>query len=136
MQPKNTSSREVGAQKLLTSGAVNLYVGQRYALVQGMSGKVYRVTKDGCTCPDRQRRGQTCKHEIACRQLCEEFKACKAAAQRGETIRPSRHLLQAIRWSAKVTQGIRGNSAGCRDCGRPTSQSLCSDCLFGQRGAA
>ena len=128
MSKSQSTTREAKAQELITTGAVTLYVGKGYATVRGSGAAVYTVVKTGCTCPDRVKRGQTCKHEIASRLLCEEFKACKAAAQRGETVRPSRHLLQALRWPVK--------KAGCRECAAPTDFDICSGCFFGQVAAA
>ncbi len=130
MQRNHNNSREAKAQELLQSGAVSLFVGQGYALVQGSGSNVYRVTKDGCTCPDRQKRGQPCKHEIACRQLCAEYRELKAKADQGERIRPSSALLQAIRWPEKP------KATGCKECGAPTDFDVCSGCFFGQREAA
>ena len=132
MATKNTSSRETKAQELLHNGAVSLFVGRGYALVQGSGSNVYRVTKDGCTCPDRQKRGLPCKHEIAVRSLCGEYWAWKAKAEQGETIRPSTALLQAIRWPErpKATE-----PTGCKECGAPTDFDICSGCFFGQVAA-
>ena len=133
MARNTTTSREAKAQELLDSGAVQLHIGLGVATVQGSGGSVYRVSRGtGCDCPDRQRRGQTCKHEIAAKQLCDEYKACRTAAERGETIRPSRHLLQAIRWPTFARAKVRG----CKECGAPTDFDVCSGCFFGQRGAA
>ncbi len=130
MQRNHNNSREAKAQELLQSGAVSLFVGQGYALVQGSGSNVYRVTKDGCTCPDRQKRGQPCKHEIAVRSLCSEYRAWNAKAEQGERIRPSSALLQAIRWPEKP------EATGCQECGAPTDFDVCSGCFFGQRDAA
>ena len=124
MARNTNTSREAKAQELLDTGAVSLYVGQGYALVQGSGANVYRVTRDGCTCPDRQKRGQPCKHEIAVRSLCGEYRAWKAKAEQGETIRPSTALLQAIRWPEKP------KPTSCRDCGTLTRQDLCANCLL------
>ena len=127
MATKSNTSRETKAQELLDTGAVSLYVGQGYALVQGSGANVYRVTRDGCTCPDRQKRGQPCKYEIACRQLCAEYRDLKAKAEQGERVRPSTALLRAIRWPVK--------EVGCKECGAPTDFDLCSGCFFGQVAA-
>ena len=86
------------------------------------------MVKTGCTCPDRVKRGQTCKHEIAVKHLCDEYHRLKLAAERGERVRPSRHLLQAIRWPTKAT--------GCRECGAATQYDLCANCLLIGRVAA
>ena len=134
MPTKNTTSRETKAQALLESGAVELYIGLGVATVQGSKGTIYHVSRGtGCDCPDRIRRDQPCKHELAVKQLCDEYHRLKLAAQRGEKVRPSRHLLQALRWPVKKTggQGVQfAPHTGCRECGRPTQQDLCSDCLF------
>ncbi len=122
MAPKNTS-RETKAQELLTSRAVSLFVGKGYADVQGSGTNVYRVTKDGCTCPDAAQRGRPCKHEIAVQSLCGEYRAWQVKAGQGERIRPSSALLQALRWPVKET--------GCGECGAPTDFDLCSGCFFG-----
>ena len=142
MATKNTSSREARAQELITTGAVTLFVGERYAEVRGSKGETYKVTHEACACPDFTRRGIECKHRLACRELCRQYRELKAAAQRGETVRPSRHLLQALRWPVKAdvisTDNVAnvGNVSGCCECGRPTSQDLCADCFFGQKVAA
>ncbi len=130
MPTKNTTSREVRAQELINTGAVTLFVGERYAEVKGSKGETYKVTHEACTCPDFTRRGVECKHRLACRELCRQYRACKAAAQRGETIRPSTALLQAVRWPEKP------KATGCRECGAPTDFDICSGCFFGQRAAA
>ena len=58
MSKRDSTTREARAQALLNTGAVSLFVGQGYALVQGSGSNVYRVTKDGCTCPDAAQRGR------------------------------------------------------------------------------
>ena len=123
MATKSNTSREAKAQELLNSGAVSLYVGQGYALVQGSGSNVYRVTKDGCTCPDATGRGAVCKHELAVRTLCQEYRRLKAAAARGEVVRPTSALIQALDWQFKP--------APCRTCGRPTVHDECADCFLG-----
>ncbi len=128
MPTKNTTSREAKAQELINTGAVMLFVGERYAEVRGSKGETYKVTHESCECPDFQKRQVECKHRIACRQLCQEYRELKAKAAAGETIRPSRHLLQALRWPVK--------KAGCRECGAPTDFDICSGCFFGQQAAA
>ena len=133
MATKNTTSREAKAQELITTGAVTLFVGERYFLVHATNSEIYTVTHESCECPDFTRRGIECKHRLACRELCRQYRELKAAAQRGEKVRPSRHLLQALRWPVKKTggQGVQfAPHTGCRECGRPTQQDLCSDCLF------
>ena len=125
MATKNTSSREAKAQELLNGGAISLYVGKGYALVQGSGGRVYQVGSTGCTCPDATSRQVTCKHELAVRQLCAEYRQLKAAAQRGERVRPSTALLQAIRWPEPANH--------CRDCGKATKHDLCADCWLGHQ---
>ena len=130
MSKSQSTTRETKAVELIQSGAVTLFVGQGMAEVKGSGSNVYRVTKDGCTCPDRQKRGQPCKHEIACRQLCAEYRELKAKADQGERIRPSSALLQAIRWPEKP------KATGCKECGAPTDFDVCSGCFFGQREAA
>ena len=116
--------------RTLTAGAVSLFVGQGYALVQGSGSNVYRVTKDGCTCPDAAKRGRPCKHEIAVKSLCGEYRAWQVKAGQGERIRPSSALLQALRWPTKAAA-----PAGCRECGAPTGFDVCSRCYFGQAAA-
>ena len=128
MARNTTTSREAKAQELLESGAVTLYVGQRYAEVRGSKGETYKVTHEACTCPDFQRRGVDCKHRLACRELCRQYRELKAKAAAGETIRPSYTLLRALRWPVK--------KAGCRECAAPTDFDICSGCFFGQRAAA
>ena len=130
MSKRDSTTREARAQALLNTGAVSLFVGQGYALVQGSGSNVYRVTKDGCTCPDRQKRGLPCKHEIAVKLLCGEYRAWKAKAGQGERIRPSSALLQAIWWPEKP------KTTECQGCGAPTDFDFCSGCFFGQREAA
>ena len=127
MARNTNTSREQRAQELITTGAVTLFVGERYAEVRGTKGETYKVTHESCTCPDFQRRGVECKHRLACRELCRQYRELKAKAAAGETVRPSRHLLQALRWPTKA--------AGCKQCGAPTNFDICSGCFFGQAAA-
>ena len=96
MSKPQSTTRETKAAELIQSGAVQLFIGEARAEVRGSRGVSYIVTREGCSCPDRQYRGAGCCHELAVKQLCDEFRACRAAAERGERIRPSRHLLQAL----------------------------------------
>ena len=128
MTPTQSTTREQRAQTLIDSGAVTLLIGTGTAEVRGNRGITYIVTKDGCCCPDRTRRGATCYHEMAVRQLCAEYRALKAATERGERVRPSTALLRAIRWPEKPKA-----KAGCQQCGAVTDFDLCSGCFFGQR---
>ena len=130
MPTKCNTSRETKAVELITTGAVQLFVGQGTAEVTGGKGETYKVTHESCTCPDFTRRGAGCKHRLAVKQLCDEYRQLQAAAERGETIRPSRHLLRALRWPE------RPQAAGCKECGAPTDFDICFGCFFGQRGAA
>ena len=122
----DSTTREARAQALIDSGAVTLFVGEGRAEVRGSEGVVYVVTKTSCGCKDFTQRGvEWCKHRLAAKALCAEYRALKAKAAAGERVRPSSALLAAIRWPEKPAP------TGCRDCGRPTTQGLCSDCLFG-----
>ena len=132
MATKSNTSREQRATELLTSGAVQLFIGEARAEVRGSRGTTYRVTSAGCECPDAAQRGRPCKHEIAVQSLCGEYRAWQVKAGQGERIRPSSALLQALRWPTKAAA-----PAGCRDCGRPLNpivgaqSSLCADCFLG-----
>ena len=91
--------------------------------MRGSKGTTYIVTRDGCCCPDRTKRGVACYHEMAVRQLCAEYRELKARAAAGGRVRPSTALMQAIRWPEPAKH--------CRDCGKATKHDLCADCLFG-----
>jgi hypothetical protein len=92
-------SREDKARLLVAEGRIRLHPGTGAATAYGSDGAVYSIHKgEGCSCPDRARRGPGCKHEIGCAILCQEYRACAAQARRGETVRPSVNLLRALGW--------------------------------------
>ena len=127
---RNTTTREQRAIDLIAASAVKLLIGTGTAEVRGSKGTVYVVTRDGCCCLDRTKRGVACYHEMAVRQLCAEYRELKARAASGERVRPSSALLAAIRWPEKPEA-----KAGCKECGAPTDFDVCSGCFFGQVAA-
>ena len=73
--------RQTKALALINAGAITLNL-DGTATVRGSGKATYTVTKsDGCSCPDRARRGPGCKHELACQALCEVYRACQREAR-------------------------------------------------------
>lgn len=81
MSKHNSTTREERAQSLIQSGAVTLVPGSRTARVAGSGKNVYTVNRDGCTCPDFQKRGGPCKHQLAAAELCRLYRACRREAK-------------------------------------------------------
>lgn len=79
---KSTTTREDRAMALIESGAVSLVVGRNWSIVRGSGKASYRVSRDGCTCPDFTKRAVECKHIIAVRGLCGAYRVVRAQAKR------------------------------------------------------
>ncbi len=133
MATKSNTSREAKAQELINTGAVTLYLGRGYAEVKGSGSNVYRVTKDGCCCPDRTKRGQACKHELAVKALCEMFREHRAEAKASGKTRMPAALARALANATPATAPAA--KAGCTVCSAPTDFDICSGCFFGQVAA-
>lgn len=86
---KSKSTRESRAMELLEAGKIALFVGKGYAVATGSKGETYRVTKQGCECPDFRRRQQACKHITATTILCELARAARRDAETGKVRLPA-----------------------------------------------
>ncbi len=70
--------------------------GARFYGIRSSDGqRTYRVTRDGCSCPDRGHRGVVCCHMLAARMVCEA-----AAAVEGNQARQPRRPAPAAPKSA------------------------------------
>ena len=125
MATTKLTPRQRKAQELLDNGAVSLFVGRGYANVKGSGDNIYRVTKDGCICPDRCKRGLPCKHEIAVRELCRMYREHRSEAQETGRTRMPAALARAL---ANATPAP---AHPCRECGALTIHDVCSTCFFG-----
>ena len=126
-----STTREQRAQALIDAGAVTLLVGTGTAEVKGSKGAVYTVTRDGCCCPDRTKRGQACKHELSVKALCEMFREHRSEAKASGKTRIPAALARALANATPATAA----KAGCTVCGAPTDFPECSGCFFGQVAA-
>ena len=124
MATQNRSTRETRAQALLDSGAVSLFVGKGFAYVRGSGDALYKVTSDGCTCPDFAKRGPGCKHEIAVRRLCAMYREHRSEARATGRTRMPAALAKALANATPLP------SHPCRECGAPTIHDVCSGCFF------
>ena len=124
MATTKRTTREQRAQELLDNGAVSLFVGRGYANVKGSGDNIYRVTKDGCICPDRQKRGPGCKHELAVKALCEMYREHRSEARATGRTRMPAALAKALANATPVP------AHPCRECSAPTIHDVCSGCFF------
>lgn len=99
--PKPT--REDRALTLIESGAVQLFPGRGYALVQGKSDR-YTVTRESCVCRDFEL-GNECKHRLATQSVCKLYRDCATEAREtGKTKIPADLYLALVDCSQRAGQ--------------------------------
>ena len=60
-----------------------------YGIRSSDGRRTYRVTRDGCSCPDRGHRGVVCCHMLAVRMVCEAAQAVEGNQQRAPRRSPA-----------------------------------------------